>query len=375
MPQPAHLEAVGASVNGRRAAILVAAAVLLVLAIGAGRGVSAAGSATAVSHGPRGQHVVALTFDDGVSPDNCRRILATLVAEGVPATFFPIAEAMQLDPSFWGLVAQAGDPVGDHTMTHPQMPQLGYGAQLAQLSRSRTLVESTIGRPMLRVFRPPYGAYDSTTLAAAAAAGFPTALLWDTSDRDTSPHGALADMLAAGERGTNGSVVLLHCGPNATPYLLADLIASYRGRGFGFVTVPQLLGISWRPGSTRPVSPDEILAGLAPLPPTSSGGIIVGASGWTPPPSVAPRSGGASAAPTASAPSVPSAAPPISSLPPSATAVGSPVGDAAGATPASTAGPPASPGQPGPSGAVLGLVGLAIVAGLVMLAVARLRRR
>lgn len=365
-------------VNGRRATMLAAAPILLlVLAIGAGRGVSAAGSATAVSHGPRSQRVVALTFDDGASPENCRRILAMLVAEGVAATFFPIAGAMQLDPAFWGLVAEAGYPVGDHTLTHPQMPQLGYKAQLAQITRSRTLGESIIGRPMLRVFRPPYGAYDATTLLAAAAAGFPTALLWDTSDRDTSPRGTVAEMLAAGEQGTNGSVVLLHCGPNATPYLLADLIASYRGRGFGFVTVPKLLGIPWRPGPTSPVSPDRILGGLAPLPPTSSGGTIVGASGWTPPPSLAPLSSGAPAGPTAAPSSVASASPPSSSPAASPAVTASPGGEVTGPTPLPTAGPvdtPGGPAQTGPVGVALALGGLAIVGALAMLAAVRLRR-
>ncbi|MFI5199218.1 MAG: hypothetical protein ACHQXL_02465, partial [Candidatus Limnocylindrales bacterium] len=38
-----------------------------------------AGSVAVVSHGDRAEHEIALTFDDGVSPANCRRILAILV--------------------------------------------------------------------------------------------------------------------------------------------------------------------------------------------------------------------------------------------------------------------------------------------------------
>jgi hypothetical protein len=143
---------------------------------------------------------------------------------------------------------------------------------------------------MLDVFRPPYGAWDATTLRAAAAAGFPTVLTWDTSDRDTSPQGTLAHMLAAADRGTNGSVILLHCGPNATPYLVPSIIDHYRARGFRFVTVPQLLGLTWDRGTVSAVRPETILGSLTPLPDVPKGGPIVGGAGWTGPiPTPTPR--------------------------------------------------------------------------------------
>jgi len=243
-------------------------------------------SVRVVSHGPRSQPVIALTFDDGVSPANCRRILATLVEQHVPATFFPLAEAMSLDPAFWRLVAAVGDPVGDHTYSHPQLPSLSLAGQFAEIDRGRRVAEAVLGRPLLRVFRPPYGAYDGATLSAAARAGFGTVLLWDVTDRSTSPTASVATMRWAAEQGTNGSVVLMHCGPNVTPYLLPDVIASYRARGFRFVTVAQLLGVPWSAGPTRVVTSKEILRGLTPLPPSPLGGPITGPHGYVPPTSV-----------------------------------------------------------------------------------------
>ena len=291
---------------------------LLLLAV-SGSSARAAGSAAQVSSGPRNLKQVALTFDDGSSPANCRRILAELVTAGAPATFFPIAAAMDLDPAFWRLVADLGYPIGDHTLTHPQMPSLSYSAQVHQLAASRAIVESTIGRKMLNVFRPPYGAWNAATLRAAEATGFPTVITWDVSDRDTSPQGSLKEMLAAADRGTNGSVILMHCGPNATPYLLPSIIDHYRSLGFRFVTVPQLLGLPWSPGTMTTVAPDAILGSLTPLPAESKGGPVVGATGWvapitspaptpaarTPKPSATPQpSNAASPAPGGASPSV-----------------------------------------------------------------------
>ena len=50
-------------------------------------------------------------------------------------------------------------------------------------------------------------------------------------------------MIKAALSGRNGSVVVLHCGPKATPRILRRIINGYRARGFGFVTVPVLLGM------------------------------------------------------------------------------------------------------------------------------------
>jgi len=300
----------------------------LMLLLATSSSVLAAGPSVLVSSGPRNAKEIALTFDDGSSPENCRRILAELVTAGVPATFFPIAKAMQLDPAFWRLVAQVGDPIGDHTLTHPQMATLAYADQVHQIQASRTIIEQIIGRPMLNVFRPPYGSWNSATLRAAAATGFPTVLTWDTSDRDTSPEGTLAHMLAAADQARNGSVILMHCGPNATPYLVPSMIEHYRALGYRFVTVPQLLRLAWSPGAVSAVTPEAILGSLTPLPDVPKGGQIVGSAGWTgpiatptprPSPSSSPTPTAsdlpATPSPAAATPSAPPAIPSAPSLP------------------------------------------------------------
>ncbi len=321
--------------------------------------------ATVVSHGPRATHEIALTFDDGVSPANCRRILAILVGASVPATFFPLAEAMRLDPAFWHLVGEAGDPVGNHSLTHPQMPGLDLAGQVRQIALARVLEESILGRPVLDVFRPPYGAFDAATLAAAAETGYPTVLTWDQSDRDTSPTGHEPAMLAAAELGGNGSVILLHCGPNATPWLLRPLIEFYRSRGLRFVTIPEMFGVPWEPGPTRRISPSAILAGLSALPASSSGGPITGPNGW-----VAPAGSSPPVVPVSARSPAPAGSPAIP----------------AGALPAGSARSPGSPlsggpiaGQPAPPGdeamALAGLAGLVLLAlGLLLVAARQFAR-
>jgi peptidoglycan/xylan/chitin deacetylase (PgdA/CDA1 family) len=365
----------------RRAAGLALIAATLLGFGGSAVSATAATKAVVISHGPRTTRRVAITFDDGVSPANCRRILAILVQRDVPATFFPIADAMRADPAFWQLVVAVGDPIGDHTMTHPEMPTLTEAQQVDQIDQARRLAEATSGAPLLRVFRPPYGAYDSTTLLAAAQTGFPTVLLWDTSDRDTSREGTVAEMLHAAEAATNGSVILMHCGPDATPFVLGPLLDNLTERGLKPVTIPTLLGLPWTTTATGPKPTiAEILHGLSPLPPQASGGPIVGPSGigtMTFPP--LPSTPASPPVPVAS-PSATTAAPgSASSLPaptvnPRPTATGS-LGIAALATALPLASPPPSPSPDDRPLLTAGLAVLLLALGIIIVGVVRMRRR
>lgn len=232
------------------------AAVLAVLVVAASSAVVAAdGTARVLRHGPRADKVVALTFDDGWGRAANERILRILVAEKVPATFFPYALAVRGDPSFWRRVARAGFPIANHSYSHPDMTRLSRHEIEWQIAASKRLVESITGVPMVRVFRPPYGRYDARVLAGAAAQGFGTVLLWDASAGDSGAGPSVAGVLRGASAGKNGSVVLLHAGPAVTPRALEAVIRGYRARGFRFVTVPELLGETAAPWPTASPPP------------------------------------------------------------------------------------------------------------------------
>jgi peptidoglycan/xylan/chitin deacetylase (PgdA/CDA1 family) len=158
-----------------------------------------------------------------------------------------------------------------------------------EINRDREMVEQITGVPMIRVMRPPYGMFDKRTLRQSARAGFPTILLWDVTASDTSRHGSERSMIKAALSGRNGSVVVLHCGPKATPRILRRIIKGYRARGFQFVTVPVLLGIApphlvfHRPwtGSVQHALPAAVaVAGACPPRPVNlaAGGLVCAVS-------------------------------------------------------------------------------------------------
>ena len=232
-----------------------------------------AASAPVARAGSGAGKTIALTFDDGWNVDACQSIFHTLQVQHVPATFFPYSTALTMhgnSASFWRSVAQAGYPIGSHSQTHPNMTKLSYADQLAQLNNSAADVLRVTGVPVLPVFRPPGGNYNSDTLVAASAAGYQLVLNWDTSDADTSTQDIPAE-IAAAEKGGAGSVVLMHCGPATTPYVVPDVIAYYRARGFTFVTVATMFNLPYA-GPAMRFAPGAVppIATYAPPPPVKT---------------------------------------------------------------------------------------------------------
>src|SRR3954451_9983923 len=64
---------------------------------------------------PLGDREVVLTFDDGPSPPNPRRVLAPLERECVRATFFLIGKSASEHPELVQRIAAEGHSVGHHT--------------------------------------------------------------------------------------------------------------------------------------------------------------------------------------------------------------------------------------------------------------------
>ena len=219
-------------------AVLGGVALALLVLVLAATPVSAASSV--VYAGNRESRTIALTFDDGYYPSSVLSILATLRREGVKATFFPTSRAVKASPATWRQVAAAGHPIGNHTISHPDLTELGYTSIVYQITASRTTIRSVTGYRQTPYVRPPYGAWNSTVVRAAANYGYRKVVLWDVDSQDWR-RPARSTLVYNATRGRNGSIVLLHTLPN-TADALTSIIRSYKARGFRFVTIPKMFG-------------------------------------------------------------------------------------------------------------------------------------
>lgn len=222
----------------RRPRILVLGA-CLALILAAAWGLEAR-SSTVITDGPRSRPWVALTFDDGWSADRCARIVRTLRAKGATATFFINGSIVKAAPKRWRSMLK-GFPVANHTLTHPWLTRLGASQVRTQILANQQAHERILGRPMLRLLRPPYGAYDGRVVSIADSLGYRT-MLWDTSGGDTNAGATTSSVIRAASRGGRGAIVLLHCGPAVTPAAVGPIIDRYRARGLRLVGLDEMLG-------------------------------------------------------------------------------------------------------------------------------------
>lgn len=204
-------------------------------------GCTASGPLEARTEGPR-RREVALTFDDGPSLYT-RRFVQMLRANGAVATFFMIGEQLGGYSATLREELRDGDALGDHTWTHPNLVTAG-GVE-GQLLRTKNAIAAMSGYTPC-VFRPPYGAYDGSVLRTARALGLAT-ITWDVDPSDYALPGVGAIEQRVLAQTQLGSIVISHDGGGPRTQTLAAyprIIAALRARGYSFVTVPQLLGMS-----------------------------------------------------------------------------------------------------------------------------------
>ncbi|TMK40110.1 MAG: polysaccharide deacetylase family protein [Actinobacteria bacterium] len=184
---------------------------------------------------------VALTFDDGPSTYT-PEILSVLEREHVPATFFQIGQQSRMYPDLGTTELREGFPVENHTRTHPFLARLSPQEQQGEITDASAAIVS-FGGPPPRLFRPPYGSYDSATLRILREQRMLN-ILWTVDTRDFAQPGVDRIVMTALSGAVPGAIILMHDGGGPRtqePLALPRIIRGLRERHFRLVTVPQMM--------------------------------------------------------------------------------------------------------------------------------------
>ncbi|MFF9900111.1 polysaccharide deacetylase family protein [Streptomyces longispororuber] len=131
---------------------------------------------------PGRTRAMVLTFDDGPDPRYTPDILRTLRQYDTRAMFFVCGEMVAHNQDLLRQMADDGHVIGNHTWSHPLLPDLTRSAVREQLERTSEIVEGTVGVPPLW-FRAPYGAWNRAVFELGAELGMePLAWTVDTLD-------------------------------------------------------------------------------------------------------------------------------------------------------------------------------------------------
>ncbi len=203
--------------------------------------------------------MVALTFDDGPDPRWTPAILDILKRENVPATFFIIGKNGQAYPDLMRRVVDEGHEIGNHSFTHPNLGEIPLSLVELELNATQRLIESVVGRSTV-LFRPPYfgdaeADKPQDVEPALIAQNLGYIMVGVRIDPDDWQLPVTADQIVQrtidramdSNPETRGEVILLHDSGgdrSATIEALPRLIHELKARGFQFVPVSELAGIS-----------------------------------------------------------------------------------------------------------------------------------
>ncbi|MDH6217494.1 polysaccharide deacetylase family protein [Streptomyces pseudovenezuelae] len=164
-----------------------------------------------VSRVPTRDKVVFLTYDDGAEQDP--RFVDMVRELRLPVSMFLTDSVVGPGYGHFARLQSVGATIQNHTLDHAALRGLPYLGQRAEICGQQDKLRSRFGlRP--RLFRPPYGTYDTTTLRAAGDCGVSAVVLW----RAASEDGPLT-FTGSDHRLRPGDIVSLASGEAAGPTL------------------------------------------------------------------------------------------------------------------------------------------------------------
>lgn len=204
--------------------------------------------------GPATSAQLALTFDDGPSPEATPRTLDLLDELGMQATFFVLGSRVGNNAELISEVLRRGHGVGCHGFRHehhllrsPRWIRRDFDQALGALAEAGV-------RP--RWYRPPYGQLTAATLVEARRHGLEM-VLWSAWGREWVAPDADAVVARLLRRLEPGAIVLLHDNDVVGPpgkaantrralELLAPVLAE---RGLRAVGLDTLVAPAWAPSA------------------------------------------------------------------------------------------------------------------------------
>lgn len=190
---------------------------------------------------PLNEKEVVLTFDDGPIPLYTNRILDTLAAECVKATFFMVGRQAHAYPAAVRKVYNEGHTVASHSETHPIIfTRLSVGAAEQEIDQGIASVSAALGDPraLAPFFRFPglgrsraVESYLSSHGIMTWSADFP-ADDWTHISGQEVMRRALERLEHRGK-----GILLLHDIQPATALMLPQLLRELKARGYHIVQV------------------------------------------------------------------------------------------------------------------------------------------
>ncbi len=181
---------------------------------------------------------VALTFDDGPTPEDTPKIIAILKKYHVPATFFVMGWSARKYPELIKAEVANGDAVASHTMSHPMLTKISDKQLHYEITKPKEIITAVIGKPPVCV-RPPFGMGNKKVGDYIRSQGMIMVPMgFNTFDYTRPGVEKLTSWTL--KNAHSGTVFLMHDGPKFRDQTIAALpaiIEGIRKKGLGFSAI------------------------------------------------------------------------------------------------------------------------------------------
>lgn len=190
---------------------------------------------------PSKKKEIALTFDLGYENGYTPKILDTLKAHKVSATFFVTGYWLKKNPELCRRMMAEGHIVGNHTMDHPSLAEVSQARFTRELQGVENLIVKTAGKmPAQKLLRPPMGEYNERSLEWARKMGY-TTVFWSVALKDweplPNPQVVVRSVMANVHP---GAVVLLHGISKESSAGLDELLNQLDTEGYKVVPIKEV---------------------------------------------------------------------------------------------------------------------------------------
>lgn len=156
----------------------------------------------------------------------------------IDITFFIGGEWAYDNPDILREIKAKGHELGNHGYYHKHHSKLNLDENKNEIKKTEEVVYNITGL-RTKLFAPPYGEFNDTTLEAAAALGYKT-IMWSIDTIDWRREGAEIITNRVLKKPHNGAIILMHP-VDDTVEALPTIISQLEGRGFTIGKVRDLL--------------------------------------------------------------------------------------------------------------------------------------
>ena len=186
------------------------------------------------------EKTIYLTFDEGYEAGYTEKILSVLKENDVKAVFFITAHYVNTQEELVKQMIEDGHIVGNHTVNHKSMPDLGEEEIEKEVMDLHKSVYEKFGYDM-EYIRPPKGEFSERTLKVTNSLGYKT-VMWSfayedwNEDKQPDEEQAKKKIL---DNLHNGEIMLLHGNSKTNTNILDSVIKEAKNMGYEFKSLEE----------------------------------------------------------------------------------------------------------------------------------------